>query len=617
VRFDHPTASRTGQSSESGFVFSLSSENAWADAMIPKTFVQELLGRVDIVDVIESSLPLKRAGTNLVACCPFHSEKTPSFTVSPTKQFYHCFGCGAHGSAIGFLMEYSGMGYVEAVKDLAGRAGMKVPEFTPNPQEAAKQTQSEELTELLQRAAQYYKSELKRSERAIAYLKGRGLTGEVAARFQLGFAPGGWQNLTAAFENYQDKALVDAGLVVGDEGRRYDRFRDRIMFPIINPRGQVVGFGGRVLDQSEPKYLNSPETPVFEKGRELYGLFQARQAIRDAGRIVVVEGYMDVVALAQYGIGYAVATLGTATTVWHLQKLLRQADEVVFCFDGDAAGRRAAWRALENSLSQLQDGKQIKFLLLPERDDPDSFVRRGGREAFERLLAEAAIPLSAFALKELTERADMGSAEGRAKFLQEARPLVKQVSAPILGLMLRKRIAELGGLSQVELEDRFEFRVARRETTVPQRSPRRAPDHYTNLLERVLAEPRLVKALWPIALPTPQVDSSEANALFDFIEESRGLDHDLTVAGAIELLRGRGHGATVQKLMPAVQDLQRMTADELLVEVRGVVEALQVQEVKSRATEAAEGVASPRDLTQEDRALLRRAPAGETAVKPH
>ena len=585
--------------------------------MIPKTFVQELLSRIDIVDVIESSVALKRAGTNLVACCPFHNEKTPSFTVSPTKQFYHCFGCGAHGSAIGFLMEYSGMGYVEAVKDLADRAGMKVPDFTPNPAEAAQQVQSVELTELLQRAAQFYKSELKRSERAIAYLKGRGLTGDVAARFQLGFAPGGWQNLAAVFENYQAKTLIDAGLVIGDEGKRYDRFRDRIMFPIINTRGQVVGFGGRVLDQSEPKYLNSPETPVFEKGRELYGLFQARQAIREAGQIVVVEGYMDVVALAQHGIGYAVATLGTATTVWHLQKLLRQADEVVFCFDGDGAGRRAAWRALENSLSQLQDGKQVKFLLLPEHDDPDSFVRRGGKESFERFLGEQAIPLSAFALKELTERTEMGSAEGRAKFLQEARPLVKQVSAPILGLMLRKRIAELGGISQTELEDRFEFKVGRLVPAVPRGSPRRAPDHYTNLLERVLAEPSLVKVLWPLALPAPQAESTEASALFDLIEESRGLEQELTVAGAIELLRGRGHGATVQRLMPVVHDLQRMTAAELLVEIQGAVEALRLKDAKSRATEAAEGVASLRDLSQEDRALLRRAPAGETAVKPH
>jgi len=424
--------------------------------MIPKSFVQELLGRVDIVDVIESYLPLKRAGANLVACCPFHSEKTPSFTVSPTKQFYHCFGCGAHGSAIGFLIEYGAMGYVEAVKDLAARTGMRMPEFTPTVQEAAKQAQSEELTDLLQRAAQFYKAELKRSEAAITYLKGRGLTGEIAARFQLGYAPGGWQSLAGAFENYQAKGLVEAGLVIqGEDGKRYDRFRDRIMFPIINQRGQVIGFGGRVLDKSEPKYLNSPETPLFEKGRELYGLFQARQGIRAAGRVLVVEGYMDVVALAQYGVGYAVATLGTATTTWHVQKLLRQADEVVFCFDGDAAGKRAAWRALENSLSQLQDGKQVKFLFLPEADDPDSYVRREGTKAFERLLAEQAVPLSEFLVKELTDRVDMNSAEGRAKFLQDGKPLVKQVSAPILGLMLRKRMAELARISAAELDGQF------------------------------------------------------------------------------------------------------------------------------------------------------------------
>jgi DNA primase len=584
--------------------------------MIPKSFVQELLGRADIVDVIESYFPLKRAGTNLVACCPFHSEKTPSFTVSRTKQFYHCFGCGAHGSAIGFLMEYGGMGFVEAVKDLAARIGMKVPEVTLNPQEAAKHVQSEELTELLQRAAQFYKSELKRSDKAIAYLKGRGLTGEIAARFQVGFAPSGWQNLAAAFSNYQAKALVDAGLVIqGDEDKRYDRFRDRIMFPIVSPRGQVIGFGGRVLDNSEPKYLNSPETSLFEKGRELYGLFQARQAIRDAGRVVVVEGYMDVVALAQYGIGYAVATLGTATTPSHLQKLLRQTDEVVFCFDGDAAGRRAAWRALENSLSQLQDGKQVRFLLLPERDDPDSFVRREGNEAFERLLADAALPLSTFALKELTERADMGSAEGRAKFLQEAKPLVKQISAPILGLMLRKRMAELGGISQAELEERLELRPSRREAGAPQRSPRRASDPYAKLLERILAEPKLVMELWPITLPSPQAENVEASALFDLIEESRALNRELTVAGVIELLRVRGHSATVQRLMPVVHDLQHFNAEELLIEVRGSVETLLGEAEEARRTQLAKGVSSPGELGQEARALLTRAPVGEKAVK--
>jgi len=585
--------------------------------MIPKAFVQELLGRADIVDVIESYLPLRRAGSNLVACCPFHGEKTPSFTVSPTKQFYHCFGCGAHGSAIGFLMEYGGMGFVEAVKDLASRCGMKVPEVAPSPQEAARQVQSEELTELLQRAAQFYKGELKRSEKAIAYLKGRGLTGEIAARFQLGFAPSGWQNLAAAFSDYHAKALVDAGLVIQSEDKRYDRFRDRIMFPIVSPRGQVIGFGGRVLDDAEPKYLNSPETALFEKGRELYGLFQARQAIRDAGRVIVVEGYMDVVALAQYGIGYTVATLGTATTASHLQKLLRQTDEVVFCFDGDAAGRRAAWRALEGSLTQLRDGKQVKFLLLPETDDPDSFVRREGKAAFERLLTETALPLSTFALKELTARADMGSAEGRARFVQEAKPLVKQISAPILGLMVRKRVAELGGISQAELEERLEWRPTAPPVEAAQRAPRRAPDAYARLLERILAEPKLIAELLPLVLPSLSARGGEANALFDLIEEARTVGGQLTVAGAIELLRGRGHDVTVQRLMPVVHELQRFSAEELLEEVRGLIRGLMTEAEEARRVQLMEGVSSPAELSEEARTLLARAPAAARTVKTH
>ena len=528
--------------------------------MIPKSFVQELLGRVDIVDVIESYLPLKRAGTNLSACCPFHSEKTPSFTVSPTKQFYHCFGCGAHGSAIGFLMEYGGMGYVEAVKDLAARTGMKVPEFTPTPQEAAKQAQSEELTDLLQRAAQLYKSELKRSQAAILYLKGRGLTGEIAARFQLGYAPPGWQSLAAAFDNYQSKSLVEAGLVIqGDDGKRYDRFRERIMFPIVNQRGQIIGFGGRVLDQGEPKYLNSPETPLFEKGRELYGLFQARQGIRAASRVVVVEGYMDVVALAQYGVDYAVATLGTATTPWHVQKLLRQTEEVVFCFDGDAAGRRAAWRALENSLSQLQDGKQVKFLFLPETDDPDSYVRREGKEAFERLLAEQSIPLSAFALKELTAGVDMGSAEGRTKFLQDAKPLVKQVSAPILGLMLRKRVAELGRISDAELEHEFGVpQFARKQYVIPQK-PQTA-SFVRKLLRILLLRPEWTGAIQPELVsvaecPTaPEVSQEEWDFLWEFLAACR---REPKLRSPSEEFRGTRFEALVNVLERETLDLEK------------------------------------------------------------
>jgi len=583
--------------------------------MIPKSFVQELLGRADIVDVVESYLPLKRAGTNLVACCPFHSEKTPSFTVSPSKQFYHCFGCGAHGSAIGFLMEYSGMGYVEAIKDLAGRVGMQVPQITARPVETAAAPDVDQITDVLQRAAQFYKAELKRSERAIAYLKSRGLTGDIAGRFHLGYAPPGWQNLSAAFENYQGQALIEAGLVInGDDGKRYDRFRDRIMFPIVSQRGQVIGFGGRVLDKAEPKYLNSPETPVFEKGRELYGLPQARRAIRDAGKILVVEGYMDVVALAQFDIGYVCAALGTATTPWHVQKLLRQSDEIVFCFDGDAAGRKAAWRALENSIGQVQDGKQIKFLFLPEQDDPDSFVRREGKPVFEQLV-NGAMPLSEFALKQLSSGVDMASAEGRAKFLQDAKPLVKQISAPIFALMLRKRIAELSGITQAELEQRLDLKAPRRVHEVPARVQRKGSDPYTKLLERVLAEPVLLQELLEGGLPVPSSPSPEASALFDLLEESSGLDQVPTFAGAIELLRGRGHEATLTKVMRDVEDLQRLSTEELRVEVRGGIQNLLAEARRTLMNRAAQGISSPGELTAEARALLKRAPAVEKSVK--
>jgi DNA primase len=458
--------------------------------MIPQSFIQDLLNRVDIVDVVESYVPLKRAGSNYAARCPFHSEKSPSFTVSQTKQFYHCFGCGAHGTAISFLMEHQGMGFVDAVKDLAGRVGMVVPEQTPDPQRKERAEVVEDLSDVMLRAAQFYKAQLKSSEKAVAYLKNRGLTGEIAARYGLGYAPDGWQNLEAVFPEYQSKSLTEAGLVIAsEEGRRYDRFRGRIMFPIHNQRGAIIGFGGRVIDQGEPKYLNSPETPLFEKGRELYGLFQARSAIRDAQRVLVVEGYMDVVALAQYGIGYAVATLGTATTPWQVQKLLRQTDNVVYCFDGDAAGRRAAWRALENSVAQLQDGKQVRFLFLPAEHDPDSFVRANGKEAFGKLL-DAARPLSEILVQELTSRVDMSTAEGRAKFLQEAKPLVKQLPAPMLSLMLRRWIAELSGVSHAELDRSFEIKPTSRGQVLQRRTAVR-PSLVRQLSEMLVFRPAL------------------------------------------------------------------------------------------------------------------------------
>ena len=415
-------------------------------SMIPNDFIQTLLSRVDIVDVIDRYVPLKKAGANYQACCPFHSEKTPSFTVSPTKQFYHCFGCGAHGTAIGFLMEHGGKTFPDAVEELARDAGLQVPRIE-RPGESERRGQALDLTALTLDAAKFYRAQLKDAPRAIDYLKERGLTGEIAARFGIGYAPDAWQPLASAFARYDDPALETVGLVIaGDAGKRYDRFRDRIMFPIHDSRGQVIGFGGRVLGEGEPKYLNSPETPLFSKGRELYGLYLARQAIRDAGVVVVVEGYMDVVALAQHGVDYAVATLGTSTTPVHVQKLFRQSDRVVFCFDGDAAGRKAAWRALENALPVLADGKNAGFVFLPDGEDPDDFVRRRGKAAFEALIARRRPGLRVPADRALrAASARLGRGQSRAG--DGGAPLPRRaLSAPVLAALLHRRLAELTGL---------------------------------------------------------------------------------------------------------------------------------------------------------------------------
>lgn len=419
--------------------------------MIPESFIQELLNRVDIVDVVDKSVPLKKAGANYSACCPFHNEKSPSFTVSPTKQFYHCFGCGAHGTAIGFLMEYQGLSFVDAVHELAKMVGMIVPQETRDISKPAQKVVPG-LLETMQQAAAYYKNELKKSPRAIEYLKNRGLSGQIAARFQIGYAPQGWQNLQSVFPHYDDAVLQTAGLVVENEqGRRYDRFRDRIIFPIHDQKGQVIGFGGRVINPEDtPKYYNSPETPLFQKGHELYGLFLARRAIRDAGRALVVEGYMDVVALAQYGIEYAVAALGTATTPYHITKLMRQTDEVVFCFDADAAGLSAAWRAAMNALPALTDGLQLRFLFLPKNHDPDSYVREFGKDIFEGAMTTA-LPLSQYIIQHLSAENPLQSQEDKVRFLNEAEPLLKQIQAPRLALLLRKRIAELTGVTLDEM----------------------------------------------------------------------------------------------------------------------------------------------------------------------
>ena len=430
-------------------------------ALIPQSFIADLLNRVDIVDVVGQHVKLKKAGANYQGLCPFHSEKSPSFSVSPTKQFYHCFGCGAHGSAISFMMEYSGLGYVDAIEELARSAGLEVPREERTANDVARQQQAMALSEVMSSAADWYRQQLKNSTRAVEYLKGRGLTGEIAKRYGLGYAPDGWQGLEAVFGPYSNdevaKTLVEGGLLIQGEQsegapvKRYDRFRDRVMFPIRNPKGQTIGFGGRILDQGEPKYLNSPETPLFSKGNTLYGLFEARQAIRAQEFVLVCEGYMDVVALAQLGFPNAVATLGTACTANHVRMLLRQTDKVVFSFDGDSAGQRAAQRALEACLPLMSDDKEIRFLFLPTEHDPDSYVRAYGAPAFEKVIQEA-MSISSFFFKVSSEGHDLTTPEGRAHTHHAAKPLLLSMPPIALRTQILRELAIRTNSTPAELE---------------------------------------------------------------------------------------------------------------------------------------------------------------------
>ncbi len=430
-------------------------------ALIPQSFIADLLNRVDIVDVVGQHVKLKKAGANYQGLCPFHSEKSPSFSVSPTKQFYHCFGCGAHGSAISFLMEYSGLGYVDAIEDLARSAGLDVPREERTANDVARQQQAMALSEVMSSAADWYRQQLKGNTRAVEYLKGRGLTGEIAKRYALGYAPDGWQGLEAVFGPYTNdevaKTLVEGGLLIQGEQsegapvKRYDRFRDRVMFPIRNPKGQTIGFGGRILDQGEPKYLNSPETPLFSKGNTLYGLFEARQAIRAQEYVLVCEGYMDVVALAQLGFPNAVATLGTACTANHVRMLLRQTDKVVFSFDGDSAGQRAAQRALEACLPLISDDKEIRFLFLPTEHDPDSYVRAYGAPAFEKVIKEA-MSISSFFFKIASEGHELTTPEGRAHTHHAAKPLLLSMPPIALRTQILRELAIRTNTTPAELE---------------------------------------------------------------------------------------------------------------------------------------------------------------------
>ena len=520
--------------------------------LIPQHFIDDLLARADIVEVINSRAPLKKAGREYKACCPFHDEKSPSFTVSPGKQFYHCFGCGVHGTALGFLMEHDHMSFVEAVEELAAMNGLEVPR-----EEGAAPTRSnDDLHELLSNAASFYQEELKDNAAAVGYLKNRGLTGQIAVEFCIGFAPDSWDALLSKLGRDEDsqRRLHMTGMVIErDGGGYYDRFRNRVMFPIRDTRGRFIGFGGRVLGDGEPKYLNSPETPLFKKGEGLYGLYEARQALRDIPRLLVVEGYMDVVGLAQHDIRYAVATLGTATTVQHLKQLFRVTNQIVFCFDGDRAGRAAAWRALENALPEIREGRDIRFLFLPDGEDPDSLVKVEGREAFEQRISQA-LPFSEYLVKNLAAQVDMDSVEGRASMADSARPLLARIPKGVYKDMLVSKVADAVGLKTENLAEamnRESAEEARGRDARARRTQQLQTQTRSTLARRaighLLANPHLaVDTEVPEALAGSEQKGHQI--LVELIAQSQA-SPGLNTAALLERWRERPEGAHLQKLL--------------------------------------------------------------------
>ncbi|MEN8171228.1 MAG: DNA primase [Pseudomonadota bacterium] len=557
---------------------------------IPQHFIDDLLNRVDIVELIDGRVPLKKAGREYHACCPFHNEKTPSFTVSPTKQFYHCFGCGAHGTAIGFLMEYDHMEFVESIEELAKSVGVEVPrEVSEN--RARQDKRAPDLYELMQRATNFYSQQLRlhpESNPAVDYLKGRGLSGEVVRDFGIGYAPPGWDNLFKAMGGQNPQLLITAGLLVEKEGgKRYDRFRERIMFPIRDRRGRVIAFGGRVLGDDKPKYLNSPETPIFHKGRELYGLYEARQAFRELPRLLVVEGYMDVVALAQYGIRYAVASLGTAVTQEHLEQLFRASDEVVFCFDGDRAGRDAAWRGLEIALPLMRDGRRLRFMFMPDGEDPDTLVRQIGTEAFEQQL-ESAPSLDEFLIEQFKQQGDFKRMDGQARLVEQSRPLLAKLPEGIYRHKLLERLAPLTNIAPEKLAQMLGLggptapsRHRHPSATRPGTS-KKQPSQLRHAITLLLQHPELATSAGDAqrfnALQQPGV------ALFIELLELLQSNPHLSTAALLEHWRGRDEE---RHLFTLVQQELLLNAeqDDLQKEFLGSVHGLEQQMRRQRQQE--------------------------------
>jgi len=538
---------------------------------IPQVFIDDLLTRVDIVELIGHRVPLKKAGKDYQARCPFHDEKTPSFTVSQDKQFYHCFGCGAHGTAIGFLMEYERLGFLEAVEALAQQVGLELPMDTGAP----RGPDTGPLYQLLEQTTDYYRAQLKTHPKAIAYLKRRGLSGSTAAAFGLGYAPPGWDNLLRHLGTDGEtlQKLETIGMLATSQNRRYDRFRDRIMFPIRDQRGRTIAFGGRVLGEDQPKYLNSPETPLFHKGRELYGLYEARQALRRMDRAIVVEGYMDVIALAQFGIPYGLATLGTAVTPEHLERLFRTTPEVVFCLDGDRAGRDAAWKALNNALPLMREGREARFLFLPQGEDPDSIVRAEGQDGFEQRIRSAK-PLSDFLFDKLTEELDTTSLDRRARLADQAKPLLNRLPAGVFREMMYQRLGERGRLAP-----------AKRGSPPPHApgQPRRRPPLRRSGPRRISLQLRALALLVQhpqLARECPELDPTWRDCrapgadLFGKILELLRIDPNLTTAVLIERWRGTEEGGHLAKA--ATLSLEIPEGDEVQ-EFMGAVQRLTEQ----------------------------------------
>lgn len=559
---------------------------------IPQQFIDDLLNRVDIVEVIDSRVPLKKKGKEYSACCPFHSEKTPSFTVSQNKQFYHCFGCKANGSAIGFLMEYEHLSFPEAIEELARSQGIDVPyEGGQRPDPAVKKAQTD-LYDLMQETDQYYQQQLRQhadAQNAINYLKERGLSGEIAKDFGIGFAPDGWDNLIKALGNTpeREKALVTAGMLIKkDNGKCYDRFRDRIMFPIRDRRGRCIAFGGRILPKDQPnadkegaKYLNSPETPLFHKGRELYGLYEARQALRDIPRLMVVEGYMDVVALAQFDVRYTVATLGTATTADHLQRLFQLTSEVVFCFDGDRAGKDAAWRALQMCLPEMRDGREIRFMFLPDGEDPDSYIRKIGKEAFE-LEVKQSQTFSEYLFTKLTDEADMIGIGGRAKLVEIVQAMLSQMPKSVYRQVIFNQLEKVGRveLSAPQAETSRRFKPARQSAkkTKSSMTPVRKAIIY------LLHQPSIAKSWMDTGRDTEvlkTLDLPGMDLLLEVLEILR-VRPDLSTSALIERWRETPSGSHLAKLAAEQPELDDSAALE--IEFIAIMDALKKQSVDLR-----------------------------------